>query len=695
MPRTPSTARKATAAKAAAAKTSPAKPAGAAAVADAVTSIQSAQARRAGHPSAQPAAPGSPVGAFIEVALDVIDESPDNPRSVLPELPALAKSIEAVGVIEPIVVVQDGDRFRIVAGHRRVAASKLAGLKSVPAILRTDDAVAEHIHRMVENLQRVDLNPLEEARGYARLKDLGVKQKAIAEAVGRNQGHVSKRLALLNLPPEIAARVGRDDAGGVTLEQAVDIARLNGRVQIAIAEASHAADDAKFRGGYDLDTLIRREASIAERASELVDVVKALRSAKVTVLNLTGDEISEPPSPSAVDGPAPLAWLHDLDRDAHAKLPCHAVTIRRSPVGGESLLERWTQEVCTDPGSHAGASAAARAARPTETVGSALADPAAAAERAAKVEAVNDAKAHLAGWVGDAVAGKIVREMAAYVQRGQIRDALLGREYYLANTADAMALLGRTESTDLVELLRFGVSGQAGDKLTRAALAARLDADVDAVESFIRDHAFGYELDVRYVVDALAFYGFARPLGYEPSELELGALAAIEDRGVDGWLRDALLEGNLLEEDDDEPAAAGEPEGPSNRERQLARGVTEDCLARAERDGVPDTVALEPGRAIPTGRCTVCGGPAKALTMGAAGRHAPGGGSVRKGHPACEGKELVSLDAAEAAAAPDAQVACPDCSAVGRDADDGICTRCAGSGLVPAPAEEAPVAAAG
>lgn len=712
MPRTPATARKATAAKtAAAAKRAPAKTAAAKpTVAEQVAAdLDPTPTKPTRAPAA--AAPSSPVGAYVEIAIDAIDDSPDNPRTVLTDLPSLARSIEAHGVIEPVIVVQDGDRFRIVAGHRRVAAAKLAALKSVPAILRTDDAVAEHIHRMVENLQRVDLNPVEEARGYARLKDLGVKQKAIAEAVGRNQGHVSKRLTLLSLPEPLQARVGRpEEVGGVTLEQAVDIARLPGRVQIAIAEASHADDDAKWKGGWDLENLIRREAQVAERASELVDVVKALRASKVTVLNLAGDEISEPPSTSGTDGPAPLSWLPAYrgpqGADTHMSLPCHAVIVRRSPVGGESLLERWTQEVCTDPASHAGspaeADAIAAGAAPRSTgVGSALADPAAAAEREAKVAAVDAAKAQLHRFVADLVHGKVVREMSAYVLRGQVRDALLGREYYLANAADAAALVDRAEAGGLIELLRFGVSG-SGDKLVRAALTGRLEADLDAVGSWLRDFALGYAGDVRLAVDAIAFFDFAVGLGYEPGELERAALEAVGSH--DSVLVEALQEADLIDGDGSISGAATGPNGelldePRDwSEARRAAGVTDDAIARATVDGVADDVWLEPGRQIPTGRCATCGGAARALLSGA-GRHAPGGGSVRKGAAACPGKDLLTISDVEAADATVAarianQVACPDCGAVGRDADDGLCTRCNGSGLIPGPDAE-PIAVAG
>ena len=714
MPRSPAPVRKTTAAKTAAAARAAqptleaaAEDAAVTAIADgaAATLAGAANGRPKGAPR-KPAAPPAGTDGFglslVDVDVELLDESEHNPRTTLTLLAPLMESVRAHGVIEPLVVTPtDGGRYRIVAGHRRAAAAKLARLKTVPCVVRPagDDDLAEMVARMVENLQRVDLDPVEEARGYARLKDLGMKQKSIAEAVGRNQGHVSKRLVLLSLPESIQARVGRpEDDGGVTLEQAVEVGRLPGRAQIAVAEATHADDDAKFKGGWTFDQAIAKAGREHRSAAEVVDVIKRLRAAKVTVLNLAGDEISDPPKLDREDGPAALYWLHGVDPAAHAKLPCHALILNRSPYGvhhvesapdGDELVARWTTTVCTDPASHAGEVAAVPAgARSASSPSGDVVD----AEREAKLAAIVEAEAARTAFALDLVHGKVAAIMRDYVLRGQIRDAVLGREYYLTDVDSAAELVARAEADDLPALLSLGVTGSA-DRLVRAAFACRLDADLDAVQTVVKDITL-YGVDRGWapsVVDAAAFFELASKVGYTPHAVELAALDALAAAGIDP-VRSALAESDLLPEPADEPAAEVGPDG------WAAVGVGEETRARAANDGIPYSVWLDGFRQVPTGRCATCSGPAKALTLGKAGRHAPGGGSVRKGEQACPGVELLTLAqvAAADATGPD-PVACSTCEATGRlggadpDADIGslpICPDCSGAGVVaPAPAE--------
>ena len=136
------------------------------------------------------------------------------PRTVMdePQLEELAASIRRNGVIQPLVV-RPGDtgRFEIVAGERRWRAAQRAGLLRVPVVVRhiPDDKLLEVA--LIENLQREDLNPIEEAEAYRRLTtDYGLTQEAVAAAVGKNRATVANYVRLLGLPPEIQA----DVAGG-------------------------------------------------------------------------------------------------------------------------------------------------------------------------------------------------------------------------------------------------------------------------------------------------------------------------------------------------------------------------------------------------------------------------------------------------------------------------------------------------
>lgn len=119
-------------------------------------------------------------------------------------LEELAASIRAKGVVQPILVRKDGGRYRIIAGERRWRAAQLAGLREIPAIVRDASAKEAFEIALIENLQREDLNPIEEAEGYKRLIDEhGLTQELVAQRVGKDRSSVTNALRLLHLPREI------------------------------------------------------------------------------------------------------------------------------------------------------------------------------------------------------------------------------------------------------------------------------------------------------------------------------------------------------------------------------------------------------------------------------------------------------------------------------------------------------------
>ena len=137
---------------------------------------------------------------YLELDPELLRPAPDNPRRDLGDLDELVSSIRTLGIVEPLVVTRDDDGWLVIAGHRRLEAALTAGLETVPCVVRdADDAERTEI-MLVENLIRANLTPIEEADGYAKLTDLGHTQKRIAERVGCNQSHVSKRLKLRKLP---------------------------------------------------------------------------------------------------------------------------------------------------------------------------------------------------------------------------------------------------------------------------------------------------------------------------------------------------------------------------------------------------------------------------------------------------------------------------------------------------------------
>ncbi|MEV5412100.1 ParB/RepB/Spo0J family partition protein [Thermopolyspora sp. NPDC052614] len=175
-------------------------------------------------PSAQPepadpeVAPGfapAPVpvaGAYFqEIDVELIDPNPRQPREIFDgeALDELAMSIEEVGLLQPIVVrAKEGGRFELIMGERRLRASKLAGLKQIPSIVRNtqDDEMLREA--LIENLQREQLNPLEEAAAYRQLlDDFGATHEQLARKVGRSRPHITNTLRLLTLPPSIHNRL--------------------------------------------------------------------------------------------------------------------------------------------------------------------------------------------------------------------------------------------------------------------------------------------------------------------------------------------------------------------------------------------------------------------------------------------------------------------------------------------------------
>ena len=143
---------------------------------------------------------------LTELDLTKIMPESDQPRKDFSEeaLAALADSIREHGVLQPIVVVVEGNKYKIVAGERRYRASKMAGLEKIPAIIRTLDAQNQLELSIIENAQREDLNAIEMATAYAKLKNqFNLQPEEIAKRVGKSTSSVINTMRLLNLPDEV------------------------------------------------------------------------------------------------------------------------------------------------------------------------------------------------------------------------------------------------------------------------------------------------------------------------------------------------------------------------------------------------------------------------------------------------------------------------------------------------------------
>ena len=171
------------------------------------------------------------MAAPTEIPLDRIRANPYQPRKSIGDaaLQELASSIAEHGVLQPILVTETIDGYELIAGERRLRAARLAGLERIPAVVRQLAGREQLEVALVENIQRADLNPLEEAEAYRQLIDaFGMSQDDVARRVGRARSTVANTLRLLDLAPSVQAAV-RD--GSVTEGHARAIASLEGLAQ--------------------------------------------------------------------------------------------------------------------------------------------------------------------------------------------------------------------------------------------------------------------------------------------------------------------------------------------------------------------------------------------------------------------------------------------------------------------------------
>ncbi|MCL4111228.1 UNVERIFIED_CONTAM: hypothetical protein GTU68_026479 [Idotea baltica] len=144
--------------------------------------------------------------AVNEVNIELIETNPYQPRTHfdLVALEELSNSIQVQGIIQPITVRKLGNKYQLISGERRLQASKMAGLTSIPAYVRTADDEQMLEMAIIENIQRQDLNPMEIALAYQRLMDeLGIRLEDLGEKVGKKRATVNNYIRLLKLPPEI------------------------------------------------------------------------------------------------------------------------------------------------------------------------------------------------------------------------------------------------------------------------------------------------------------------------------------------------------------------------------------------------------------------------------------------------------------------------------------------------------------
>lgn len=250
---------------------------------------------------------GQPVG-MTEIPIDHIQPNPRQPRQRFDadELEALAASIREHGVLQPVLVTETLDGYQLVAGERRFRASQLAGLERIPAVIRQ---LADHAQlevALVENLQRADLGPIEEAGAYrALIGEFELTHEEIARRVGRAKSTITNTLRLLDLEP---------------------------RVQAALVDGQITEGHARAIGGLPLEQQPRVASSVVEQGLSVRQTEELVRRLR---------EPRETPAPTAARRLDP-----DLER-VEDELRRHLgtkVTLARSRRGGRIVIEFYSDE---------------------------------------------------------------------------------------------------------------------------------------------------------------------------------------------------------------------------------------------------------------------------------------------------------------------------------------------------------------
>jgi ParB family transcriptional regulator, chromosome partitioning protein len=247
--------------------------------------------------------------------------NPEQPRRSFDTkaLTALGDSIRLHGLLHPIVVQRDGDAYRLVAGERRLRAAQLAGVSTIPAIVRPAAESSRHSLEMAltENLVRTDLNPMEEAAAYARLADaFGLTHEAIALRLGRSRSGISNAIRLLNLPAPV--------------QEAVADSRLTAGHARALLVLPNGSDQAALAAVAVADgwSVRETEQAVQERLDRASAAPPSKRSA------------APPPAPPAPDD---LALRRGLEQVLGV-----SVRMQRRKGGGGRIVIDWAEDADLD-----------------------------------------------------------------------------------------------------------------------------------------------------------------------------------------------------------------------------------------------------------------------------------------------------------------------------------------------------------
>jgi ParB family chromosome partitioning protein len=250
------------------------------------------------YPVAAAVAPALPkASSSATLPIDEIHPNPVQPRVVfqMERLEELAASIRANGIIQPLIVRSHEGRYQLIAGERRWRAAKLAGLTEVPIVLQDVADLRMLELALIENIQREDLNPIETAHAYDRLrKELGLSQEEIGQRTGKDRASIANALRLLNLPPEVQLllaehRLSMGHARAVlglsSVEEQVEVAEKAAAQGLSVRQVEalvqeRTTDRGKGKSGN------RRETGVDPNVKAAVDRLERVLGTRVRIVAL-------------------------------------------------------------------------------------------------------------------------------------------------------------------------------------------------------------------------------------------------------------------------------------------------------------------------------------------------------------------------------------------------------------------------
>ncbi len=254
----------------------------------------------------------SGVSGARDIPVASIQPNPDQPRSTFDpeELQALADSMAVHGVLQPVVVIDDGDGFVLIAGERRLRAAMMLGLETIPAVVRSANELERLERALVENIQRADLNALEEAQAYRHLiDDFGLTQERVAAAVGRSRPAVANTLRILDTAPLVQQAVGD---GTITGGHAKALAGLDSHSRQEVVLASVVARSLSVRQTEGLVAASREEAgSPVEAADAIADVDPDIQHMEAQMREALGTKVTI--ASGRKGGRITITWYDDED----------------------------------------------------------------------------------------------------------------------------------------------------------------------------------------------------------------------------------------------------------------------------------------------------------------------------------------------------------------------------------------------